>query len=243
MAGAGKRGEARGKERYRMRDLCQKTGLSRQVIHFYIQQKLLPEGEKAGRNMAYYGEEHLSRLALIKRLQRDHLLPLKAIRDLLAGRDEAFSPAQRRQLAEVRRGLGALAPSGPRRAVEAGPILKRAGVDAEDLARMAELGLIALSGPERRPRVAAADAWLIELWGEARALGFTRARGFSPDLLALYDRAVAGLFAEETRLLSRLLGEAPPAEVAGMVERALPLIAALFAGLHEAKVKSFFAAL
>ena len=37
---------------YRMKDLCDRTGLPRQVIHFYIQQGLLPEGQKTGRNMA-----------------------------------------------------------------------------------------------------------------------------------------------------------------------------------------------
>ena len=33
---------------YRMRDLCSITGLSRQAIHFYIQQGLVPEGTKTG---------------------------------------------------------------------------------------------------------------------------------------------------------------------------------------------------
>ena len=37
---------------YRMKDLCELTGLPRQVIHFYIQQGLVPPGVKTGRNMA-----------------------------------------------------------------------------------------------------------------------------------------------------------------------------------------------
>ena len=35
---------------YRMKDLCEATGLPRQAIHFYIQQGLLPAGRKTGRN-------------------------------------------------------------------------------------------------------------------------------------------------------------------------------------------------
>lgn len=41
---------------YRMKDLCELTGLGRQAIHFYIQRELLPPGYKTGRNMAYYGK-------------------------------------------------------------------------------------------------------------------------------------------------------------------------------------------
>ena len=39
---------------YRMKDLCEASGLPRQAIHFYIQQGLLPPGQKTGRNMAWY---------------------------------------------------------------------------------------------------------------------------------------------------------------------------------------------
>src|SRR3990167_7497312 len=76
MAKAAKRSEPR----YRMKDLCAQTGLQRQAVHFYIQQGLLPEGEKTGRNMAYYSQIHVERLRLIRRLQEEHFLPLKAIR-------------------------------------------------------------------------------------------------------------------------------------------------------------------
>jgi DNA-binding transcriptional MerR regulator len=64
--------------RYRMKDLCEATGLPRQAIHFYIQQELLPPGRKTGRNMAWYTDEHIERLHLIKKLQHEQFLPLKA---------------------------------------------------------------------------------------------------------------------------------------------------------------------
>lgn len=63
--------------KYRMREL---SGLPRQAIHFYIQQGLLPEGEKTGRNMAYYSAQHVERLKIIRKLQQERFLPLKAIR-------------------------------------------------------------------------------------------------------------------------------------------------------------------
>jgi DNA-binding transcriptional MerR regulator len=85
-----------------MRDLCQATGLERQTIHFYIQEGLLPEGKKTGRNMAYYGEDHLERLRLIKKLQEERFLPLRAIRAVLGGKSGGFSKEQRKLLADVK---------------------------------------------------------------------------------------------------------------------------------------------
>src|SRR4051812_29405876 len=90
---------------FKMKDLCARTGLPRQAVHFYIQQGLVPEGHKTGRNMAYYGPEHVERLLLVRRLQHERFLPLKAIRALLDERDDAFSPAQRRLLEDVKQHL------------------------------------------------------------------------------------------------------------------------------------------
>src|SRR5688500_20290219 len=92
---------APGARPFRMRDLCEMTGLSRQAIHFYIQQGLVPEGRKTGRNMAWYGPEHVERLQLVRRLQEERFLPLKAIRALLDGETAPLDPAKRALLPDV----------------------------------------------------------------------------------------------------------------------------------------------
>jgi DNA-binding transcriptional MerR regulator len=90
---------------YRMRDLCAMTGLSRQAIHFYIQEGLVPEGTKTGRNMAFYGPEHVERLRIVRRLQEERFLPLKQIRALLDGDADRVGAGQRDLLLEVRAAL------------------------------------------------------------------------------------------------------------------------------------------
>ena len=85
-----------------MRDLCDATGLNRQAIHFYIQQGLLPPGEKTGRNTATYTPAHLERLQLIRRLQHERFLPLEVIKDLLSAREDRYSDAQRAFLRRLR---------------------------------------------------------------------------------------------------------------------------------------------
>ncbi|MBL0194071.1 MAG: MerR family transcriptional regulator [Myxococcales bacterium] len=88
--------------RLKMQHLVQRTGVPRQVIHFYIQQGLVPEGTKTGRNMAYYDESHVERVALVRKLQHERFLPLKVIKAMLDQTDEAFSPTQKRLFAEVK---------------------------------------------------------------------------------------------------------------------------------------------
>ena len=40
-----------------MKDLCAQTGLSRQAIHFYIQQGVVPEGKKTGQISLHFGAD------------------------------------------------------------------------------------------------------------------------------------------------------------------------------------------
>ncbi len=233
----------RGAFPYRMKDLCAQTGLPRQVIHFYIQQGLVPEGHKTGRNMAYYGEEHVRRVRLVRKLQHERFLPLKAIRALLDEQDSAFSPAQRRLLSEVQERLGfARRPTAV--PTLAAPILAKAGLDRAELDDLAEAGVLGVSEDAAgRPIVSSEDAWILEVWGELRATGFTRDLGFEAADFAMYEAAIGGLLQKEAELITRRLAHLPAERVAAMVERALPQLNDFLARYHAQKVRDFFAAL
>lgn len=64
-------------------ELARRTSVSPPTINFYVQQGLLPRPEKLNRTRAAYDERHLQRLAIIKRLQTVHGLPLSVIRRIL----------------------------------------------------------------------------------------------------------------------------------------------------------------
>jgi len=232
--------------RLRMKDLVRLTGLARQAIHFYIQQGLLPPGRKTGRNMAFYGKEHVDRLALIRELQHDRFMPLKAIKALIEGTDdEAFSAPQRRLLVEVKERLGEKLGRTPvaRDMEAADAVAARAGVEVKDIARAVELGLL---GGRRDASgalvVAKQDAWLAELWGEMQRVGFTKERGFRVDDLAMYEEAIGTLFRKEARMLTTRLTAVPPDEVARMIEQSLPLVHGLLARYHAMLVRDLLAA-
>jgi len=76
-------------------DLADRAGVSIRTVRYYIQQGLLQEPEARGPG-AHYTEEHLDRLLLIKRLQKEHL-PLAEIRKAIqSGAAEAAIPRSAR---------------------------------------------------------------------------------------------------------------------------------------------------
>src|SRR5277367_4667701 len=95
----------------RMAELAARSGVARETIHFYLREGLLPRPEKGGRTVAFYGEEHIERLRLIRRLREEKYLPIAVIRRLLespaaAERDvgvlaDVGDPAERRVLREI----------------------------------------------------------------------------------------------------------------------------------------------
>ncbi|MBZ4419857.1 MerR family transcriptional regulator [Myxococcus sp. RHSTA-1-4] len=229
---------------YRMKDLCERAGLSRQVVHFYVQQGLLPEGHKTGRNMAWYGEAHLERLRLIRQLQEERFLPLKAIRAMLDEKDEAFTPRQRELIHEVRQRLGPTLGAGADASatVDAAELLRRTGVKRAELDRMVELGLLATRQERGRTVLAFDDVYIVELWGQLRTAGFTAELGFTVDDLSMYVEAMSGLLANEARLLAKRLSGLPPGQGAELVRRALPLINTFLARYHTTQARNFLAA-
>ena len=67
---------------YSISDLARLTGLSVRTIRYYLAQGLIPASGESGPG-AHYGEGHLGRLRLVRRLQQQHL-PLAEIRARLA---------------------------------------------------------------------------------------------------------------------------------------------------------------
>ena len=68
----------------KMKDLVNATGVPKATILHYLREGLLPEPVKTSTNMAYYDQLSVSRIRLIRQLQRHHRLKLSEIRRVLA---------------------------------------------------------------------------------------------------------------------------------------------------------------
>ena len=238
---------ASGEQRWslRMKELCDLSGLPRQAIHFYIQQGLLPAGHKTGRNMAFYGEAHVERLKLIKKLQHERIHPHKAIKALLDDQDTAFSAAQRGFLLGVKQRLDTLGrdAEGEKSAGDADEVIARLGVPRADLDRMIAIGILGARVEGGRTWIAEGDVWIVQGWAEILRLGFVRELGIGVEDLALIQEVVQDLFNREATLLASRIERLPPERAAEMIEKALPLIHTFVTGFHTAKIRDFFASL
>jgi DNA-binding transcriptional MerR regulator len=217
----------------RMRDVMQRTGLSRQAIHFYVEEGLVDRPVKTGKTMGYYTEGHVERILLIKKLQEEHFLPLKAIRAMLDDKQGDFTRAQQQVLRDVKARMPAIEADDD---VALADVLDKTKLPRCDVSELERAGFVEVA----RGRISADHAWLIELWADVRAAGFTRELGFGPELLGIFERGIDAIFEEEKQILLRLATALPAAQVAEMVERALPLVHAYLVRLHQAKVRGLF---
>jgi len=71
----------------RIREVVRETGVSRELIHHYLRNGLLPGPERR----AHYSQRHVLLLRLLKKLREDHHLPLEVIRTVFEIYD--FDPA------------------------------------------------------------------------------------------------------------------------------------------------------
>ena len=75
-----------GTEQWDLNELADAAGVTPRTVRYYLQQGLLPSPAARGPG-AHYEREHLDRLRLVKRLQRQHF-PLAEIRRRLEAMDE-----------------------------------------------------------------------------------------------------------------------------------------------------------
>jgi DNA-binding transcriptional MerR regulator len=228
--------------RYRMKQVVELTGMSRQAIHFYIKKGLVPPPIKLSATSAEYTDEHIERILTVRRMREEKFLPLEAIRASLDERDEGFTPAQRRVISAVRSEFSnRKRPKGMRATVSVRTATQRTGASADDIEELIEAELIADHEDDGKRRVARDDLWLLEIWVALRELGFDEDHGFTPADVSLYERHVDALMREEVVMVAERLEELSPEELSRRIERALPLLGTLLGRLHERAVRRFFA--
>lgn len=67
----------------KIKELVQRTEISKETIHYYIREGLLPKPRKRCKNMADYDESYIEKIRRIKELQYNHFLPLAVIKEIL----------------------------------------------------------------------------------------------------------------------------------------------------------------
>lgn len=207
--------------------LAQRSGVSAGTIKHYLREGLLgDEVVKTSRNMAWYPPELVDRIRLIKRLQEERFLPLRAIRELLED-----DPERAARLVELEDRIleRALAARDEER-VSAAEVRRRFSVPRNVLDRLAELGVLT-PGPRGYE---ADDVAIIAAISRFRAGGYDEALGFTVYDTLRYREALEPLVAEEVRaLLDRLAGEVDPDRAAEIIASGREPLRELIGAMHS----------
>jgi DNA-binding transcriptional MerR regulator len=67
----------------KIRELVKQTQVSKETIHYYIREGLLPRPRKLGKNVAEYNDRYVDQIRVIKELQDHCFLPLSVIKKIL----------------------------------------------------------------------------------------------------------------------------------------------------------------
>jgi DNA-binding transcriptional MerR regulator len=207
-----------------MGELAEASGVPAPTIKHYLREGLLPEPVKTSRNMAYYAPEFVDRIRLIKRLQEERFMPLKAIRSML---DE--DPERASAMLELEDRILDRALAGERARTSATEVRERYGVPREVLDRLAELEVLTPNSRGYSP----SDITIVEAIGRFRAGGYDEQIGFTVYDTLRYKTAIEELVSEEVDMvMNRLAGEVSPERVVEMLEAGAQPLQDLIAALH-----------
>src|SRR4051812_10889963 len=126
-----------------MSELSERSGVSAGTIKHYLREGLLPDPVRTSRNMAYYPPDFVERIHLIKRLQEERFMPLRAIRDVLGDDTDRAQTLVELEDRILERAIAAR--EGGR--VSAAEVRRRYGLPAAVLERLEEIEILT---PNRR---------------------------------------------------------------------------------------------
>ncbi len=173
-------------------DLAQKVDVPSRTIRYYTQEGLLPPPILRGR-LGLYAEEHIKKLELIKKLQKQTYLPLSVIREIVNNpqkvklldeniklKEEVFA-ALGYQLTPVKLSIRELA--------------NRVGLSLKQIKKIEEMGLI---GPEHVEDARKYDQYDVEI---AKMIRKFVDIGLPVDSLGFFHELLAKLALEERDLV------------------------------------------
>ena len=208
----------------KMSELVDASGVPAATIKHYLREGLLPEPIKTSRNMAWYRPETVERIALIRRLQEERFMPLKAIRAVL---DEDSDQAV--ALLEVEDSILERALSGERTRTAPAEVRRAYGVPAEVLDRLAEIGILTPNSRGYSPE----DVRIIEAISRFRAGGYDEQTGFTVYDTLRYRSTLEELVREEVDVLMERLGDELSDEQARrLIESGVEPLRDFIAALH-----------
>jgi DNA-binding transcriptional MerR regulator len=216
----------------KIRELVQRTGVSKETVHYYLREGLLPKPRKRGRNIADYNDTHVERIRLIKELQDRYFLPLAVIRNII--KNQKKSPEGKSILnlkTEYFRPVDQLLPS----EVEGEEAFRNAtGLGWTWLPKMEEWGIINPEVRGGRKVYSQDDITLGKLIVEMDQVGLGVSDGFDAEALRYYrDMFREIVVMSHKYYFEATLGKLSPAEFSKRIVQGREIMSAFFYHLYR----------
>jgi len=228
-----------GPTKIRIRELEQRTGVSRQTIHYYLREGLLQPPVEKNKNSAWYDERHISRLLLIKDLKENKFLPLKAVRAIIEGEAEQageFSQAQRQTIDAFRETLRHRDQQRqPQHDLTA--LLDEISFTEAEIEQLSSLGWIHPRQASGSWRIDDREASLLRAWAEVRDAGLTPRRGFTPSDFVIFDTVLGELAVHMAEMIGSRLGDLEANRLESLYDQLSPALESALGQTHAIKLE------
>jgi len=216
----------------KMKELEDRTGVSRESIHFYLREGLLPEPSRPKRNVAHYSEEHVVRIKVIKRLQEERFLPLGVIKTMLDDADFG-SVATADDLPAFELAFLSLlsgdTPAGDRVLRD---VAAQVGLSEAELTELGNLGVIELKSSDGCVMLDYRDAAIVEQWARLRELGYGPESGYDAAFLKRYADTIKVLADAEVDEFLDAFGDIETDAAAELAARGIEISNEIITRLH-----------
>jgi DNA-binding transcriptional MerR regulator len=213
-------------------ELVKRTQVSKETIHYYVREGLLPRPRKLGKNVADYNESYVQRIRLIKELQDHRFLPLSLIKRIL--KYEKGSP-ERESFLELQtdyfRPVDQLLPS----EVAGGESFRKVtGLGRKSLSDLEEWGIITPELHEGKKIYSQDDVTLGKVVVDMDRIGLGPKDGFDSKALKHYSDAFRKIVkAAHKFYMQAVLGRLSPAEYSQRSVQATEIMSVFFYHLYR----------
>lgn len=213
-------------------ELARRTQVSKETIHYYIREGLLPRPKKLGRNVAHYDESYVSKIMLIKELQNHRFLPLSMIKRIL--RYQKGSP-ERESILQLHhhyfRPVDQLLPT---EIVGEEAFREATGLGRKWLAKMEEWGIITPEVKEGQKVYSQDDITLGKVVVDMDRVGLGPKDGFDPEALRHYKDMFREIVIMSHRYyMQGALGKLSPEEYSKRAARGSEIMSVFFYHLYR----------
>jgi DNA-binding transcriptional MerR regulator len=213
-------------------ELVKRTKVSKETVHYYIREGLLPKPRKRGRNIADYNDGYVERIRLIKELQDRYFLPLAIIKNILKHQEK--TPEGQSLLSLRREYFRPVDQLLPNEVEGEEAFLKTTELGRKWLARMEEWGIISPEVRNGQKVYSQDDITLGKLILEMDQVGLGVRDGFDAEALRHYRDLFREIVVMSHKYyFEATLGKLPPEEFSKRIVQGREIMSTFFYHLYR----------